>query len=80
MVAPGGAWWSLKLRQGSWRRRVAPRSSWKRALRHGLKLKARPGYGIVTDPKKAAYNRLYRATTGWELPETYAEAEEGISR
>jgi hypothetical protein len=43
--------------------RIAARTSWKRFARHSLGLKAPRGWGWVTDPRKAAYNRIYNRTT-----------------
>ncbi len=51
------------IRRPSFRKRIAARTSWKRAARQSLGLKARRGYGWLTNPRKAAYNRLYRRTT-----------------
>jgi hypothetical protein len=42
---------------------IAARTSWKRRLRHSAGLKAPRGYGWLTDPKRAAYNRVYNRTT-----------------
>lgn len=54
------------LRSFSLNKRIAARTSWKRVVRHSLGLKAPRGWGWLTDPKKAAYNRVYnRTTTGW---------------
>jgi hypothetical protein len=50
-------------RRPSFRRRIAARTSWKRYVRHSLGLKAPRGYGWLTNPKKAAYNRIYNRTT-----------------
>jgi hypothetical protein len=44
-------------------KRIAARTSIKRALRHNLGLKAPKGMGWITDPKKAAYNRVYNRTS-----------------
>ena len=44
-------------RRPSLKKRIAARTSVKRAVRHRLGLKARRGWGWVTNPKKAAYNR-----------------------
>lgn len=49
-------------------KRVAARTSVKRYVRQNLGLKAPKGYGWVTNPKKAAYNRLYNRTTTGCLP------------
>ncbi len=50
-------------RKPSLKKRVASRTSWKRVVRHSMGLKAPRGYGWVTNPKKAAYNRVYNRTT-----------------
>ncbi|RYY77919.1 MAG: hypothetical protein EOO69_12755 [Moraxellaceae bacterium] len=50
-------------RKPSLRKRIAARTSWKRYLRHSLGLKAPRGWGWITNPKKAAYNRVYSRTT-----------------
>ena len=47
----------------SFKKRVAARTSWKRVVRHNMGLKAPRGWGWVTNPKKAAYNRAYNRTT-----------------
>ena len=47
------------------RKRIAARTSFKRYVRHSLGLKAPRGWGLLTNPKRAAYNRVYsRATFG----------------
>lgn len=51
------------IRQPSIRKSIAARTSWKRFVRHNLGLKAPRGYGWITDPKRAAYNRVYARTT-----------------
>jgi hypothetical protein len=51
------------LRRPSIRQRIAARTSLKRAIRHRLGLKVPRGWGWLTNPRKAAYNRLYRRTT-----------------
>ena len=46
-------------------KRIAARTSVKRFVRHSLGFKAPRGMGWLTNPKKAAYNRVYyRATRG----------------
>ena len=50
-------------RTPSVKRRISARLSWKRYARHSLGLKAPRGWGWITNPKKAAYNRIYRRTT-----------------
>lgn len=51
------------LRTPSLSKSIAARTSWKRRVRHSGGLKAPRGYGWLTDPKKAAYNRIYNRTT-----------------
>lgn len=50
-------------RTPSLRKRIAARTSWKRVVRHSVGLKAPRGYGWLTNPKRAAYNRVYQKTT-----------------
>lgn len=42
---------------------VAARTSGKRALKNALGLRAPRGYGWLTNPKRAAYSRVYDRTT-----------------
>ena len=42
---------------------IAARTSVKRMARNSLGLKAPRGYGWLTNPKRAAYNRLYNRRT-----------------
>jgi hypothetical protein len=51
------------VRRPSLRKSLAARVSWKRAVRHRLGLKAPRGWGWATNPKRAAYNRVYKRTT-----------------
>jgi len=51
------------LRVPSLKKRIAARTSWKRYARQNLGLKAPKGYGWITNPKKALYNRVYYRTT-----------------
>jgi len=51
------------LRSPSLRQRFAARTSWRRAVRHSLGLKAPRGWGWLTNPGRAAYNRIYSRTT-----------------
>lgn len=51
------------LRVPSLRKRIAARTSWKRVVRHSLGFKAPRGWGWLTSPRRAAYNRIYRRTT-----------------
>jgi hypothetical protein len=50
-------------RKPSLKKRIAARTSWKRYARHSLGLKAPRGWGWLTNPKKAAYNRIYYRTS-----------------
>lgn len=47
----------------SLRKRISARTSLKRAIRHRLGLKAPRGLGWLTNPRRAAYNRIYNRTT-----------------
>lgn len=51
------------IRKPSLKKSIAARTSVKRYVRHNLGLKAPRGYGGITNPKKAAYNRVYHRTT-----------------
>jgi len=54
-------------RKPSWKKSIAARTSVKRRIRNSLGLKAPRGWGWLTNPKKAAYNRIYyRTTFGWQ--------------
>ncbi len=53
----------IGFRVPSLKKRIAARTSLKRVVRHNLGLKAPKGMGWFTNPKKAAYNRVYNATT-----------------
>ena len=57
------------IRKPSIRKVIAARTSPARLVRHSLGLKAPRGYGGITDPKRALYNRVYSRTTvsGWSL-------------
>lgn len=44
-------------------KRIAARTSLKRVVRHNFGVKVPKGYGWVTNPKKAMYNRVYNKTT-----------------
>ncbi len=50
-------------RRPSIKKRIAARTSLKRYARHSLGLKAPRGWGWLTNPRKAAYNRVYNRTT-----------------
>jgi len=57
----------------SLKKRIVARTSWKRMVRHNLGLKAPRGWGWITNPKKAAYNRVYnRTSVGCAVPLTIA--------
>jgi hypothetical protein len=47
----------------SFRKRISARTSLKRYVRNNLGLKAPRGWGWLTNPRKAAYNRIYSRTT-----------------
>lgn len=51
------------IRKPSLKKSIAARTSLKRYVRHSLGLKAPRGWGWLTNPKKAAYNRVYHRTT-----------------
>jgi hypothetical protein len=51
------------IRTPSLKKRIAARISPKRYVRHSLGLKAPRGWGWLTNPKRAAYNRVYNRTT-----------------
>ena len=51
------------IRKPSIKKSIAARTSIKRYVRHNLGLKAPRGYGWITDPKKAMYNRIYNRTS-----------------
>lgn len=53
----------LGLRKPSLRKSFAARTSLKRVVRHSLGVKAPRGAGWLTNPKKAAYNRVYSRST-----------------
>ena len=44
-------------------KRIAARTSIRRYVRHSLGLKPPRGWGWLTNPGKAAYNRLYNRTS-----------------
>ena len=47
----------------SLKKRIAARTSIRRAVRHRAGLKAPRDWGWITNPRKAAYNRVYNRTT-----------------
>jgi hypothetical protein len=50
-------------RKPSLKKRIAARTSLKRVIRHRMGLKAPRGWGWLTNPRRAAYNRVYHRTT-----------------
>jgi hypothetical protein len=53
----------LGFRVPSLKKRLSARTSLKRYVRNNLGLKAPRGWGWLTNPRKAAYNRVYNRTT-----------------
>jgi hypothetical protein len=51
------------IRKPSLKRSLAARISPARFVRHSLGFKVPRGYGWLTNPKKAAYNRVYSRTS-----------------
>ena len=51
------------IRTPSLSKRIAARTSLKRIIRHNLGVKVPRGFGWITNPKKAAYNRVYNRTS-----------------
>lgn len=51
------------IRRPSIKRSLAARTSVKRMVKQQLGLKAPRGMGWITNPKRAAYNRVYDRTT-----------------
>lgn len=47
----------------SLKKRIAARTSLKRVVRHSMGLKAPRGMGIITNPKRALYNKIYNKTS-----------------
>jgi hypothetical protein len=47
----------------SLKKRLAARTSLKRYVRHSFGIEAPRGWGWLTNPRKAAYNRVYNRTT-----------------
>ena len=54
----------IGIRKPSLKKRISARTSPKRFIRNNLGLKAPRGFGWLTNPKKALYNRVYYRTTG----------------
>ena len=53
----------IGMRKPSIKRRVSARTSIKRQIVHRAGIKMPRGYGWVRNPKKYAYNKVYRRTT-----------------
>ncbi|WP_371748406.1 hypothetical protein [Geothrix fuzhouensis] len=53
----------IALRTPSLKKRIAARTSPARFIRQNMGLKAPRGWGWLTNPRKAAYNRIYSRTT-----------------
>lgn len=51
------------VRKPSLRKSIAARTSVKRMVKNSLGLRAPRGWGWLTNPKRAAYNRVYNRTT-----------------
>ena len=51
------------IRKPSLKGMISARTSPERFIRHSLGLKAPRGWGWLTNPNKAAYNRVYSRTT-----------------
>ncbi len=51
------------IRKPSLKKKIAARTSVKRSLKNSLGLQAPKGYGWTTNPKKAAYNKVYNKTS-----------------
>jgi hypothetical protein len=64
------------IRKPSLRTVIGARTSPARFVRHSLGLKAPRGYGWLTNPKRAAYNRVYNRTTisAWSILATLLNA------
>jgi hypothetical protein len=63
----------------SFKKRFAARTSWKRVVRHSLGFKAPRGWGWFTNPRKAAYNRVYNRTS-FDIFKTLGRAFSGGKR
>lgn len=53
----------LGFRKPSLSKMIAARTSPKRIIKNSLGLRAPRGFGWLTNPKKAAYNRVYNRTS-----------------
>ena len=54
----------IRFRMPSLKKKIAARLSVKRYVRQSLGLKAPRGWGWITNPRRALYNRVYTRTTG----------------
>jgi len=63
----------------SMKKRISARTSVKRYVRNNLGLKAPRGWGWLTNPKKAAYNRIYNRTTRGCLVLVVAMVAQGLA-
>ena len=53
----------IGFRKPSLKKRIAARTSLKRVVRHNMGFKAPKGMGLLTNPKKAVYNKVYNKVT-----------------
>ena len=51
------------IRKFSLNKRISARTSVKRYVRHNIGIKVPKGFGIITNPKKAVYIKVYNKTT-----------------
>jgi len=51
------------IRKPSLNKRIAARTSAKRLIKNALGIRAPRGWGWITNPKKAAYNKVYNKTS-----------------
>ena len=59
----GGSKMKFGIRKPSLNKMISSRTSAKRIIKNSLGLKAPRGFGWITNPKKAAYNRVYNRTS-----------------
>ena len=59
----GGSIMKFGLRKPSLKKMISSRTSPKRIIKNSLGIKAPRGFGWITNPKKAAYNRVYNRTS-----------------
>ncbi len=59
----------IGIRKPSLKKMIAARTSPSRFIRHNLGFKAPRGWGWLTNPRRAAYNRVYSRVTVslWDL-------------